>query len=220
MRILIAFTITLLVYILLIYFYLNNFREIKLNKNGFIEKSIIKIDILNSPQKKNIVKDKIVKKELKREKVKKIVEKNIKKSHISKKKFVKKKIKKRKLLSNKKFIPESEMLYIPNPIIKQKIEIKNSVSGDNIELEVDKSYPSSEVKKLYGEEFHSYTPIQKRFIKQNLDEIQKITQETLWRRGYPGGITSARTGQEGTNIVSFFLHPNGNISNLKLILVC
>ena len=85
-----------------------------------------------------------------------------------------------------------------------------------VEIKKEINYPNSKVKKLYGKEFHSYTPNQKEFIEQNLDEIHRITQETLWRRGYPGGITSARTGQEGTNIVSFYLHPNGDISNLRL----
>ena len=79
-----------------------------------------------------------------------------------------------------------------------------------------KSYPNNKIRRLYGKEFFSYTSKQKKFIEKNLDEIHRITQNILWQRGYPGGVISARTGQQGTNIVSFYLHPNGDISNLKL----
>ena len=68
--------------------------------------------------------------------------------------------------------------------------------------------------RLYGKEFDSFTPAQKRFIRKNLDEIQRITQNTLSRNGYPE--VAARTGQQGTNIVTFYLHPNGDISGLRL----
>jgi TonB family protein len=109
------------------------------------------------------------------------------------------------------FIPESEMIYIPNPIFAEhKVERQEVVSTPSLR------YPNQKVKKLYGEEFLSYTPAQKSFIEDKLDEIHRITQNTLSRRGYPGGAISGRTGQEGTNVVSFYLHPNGDISELKL----
>jgi len=77
-----------------------------------------------------------------------------------------------------------------------------------------KAYPNPKIRKLYGAEFHQFTSKQKKFIKDNLNTIQQITQRTLTRRGYPEG--AGRTGQQGTNVVSFNLHPNGNISNLRL----
>ena len=232
MRSLLAFIITVLIYSLLIWLYLDNFQEIKLNKKVYTD-NIVKIDIINiphiptPPKQKKIVKNRIApkkkpkKKKIKKIKkqkknIKKIVKKNIKKTHIPKKKFIKKNIKKKITTPREKFIPESEIIYIPNPIIKEKTEFENSVYKNRIEVKQSTYYPNSKIKKLYGKEFHSYTHNQKEFIEQNLDEIHRITQETLWRRGYPGGITSARTGQEGTNIVSFYLHPNGNISNLRL----
>ena len=232
MRLLLAFVITVLVYTLLIWLYLSNFQKIKLDKKKYAE-NIVKIDIINipSPKEKSIPKSEhkkvIEKRKIKKKikKIKKIVKKSpkkkikkrvkrknkkkIKKVHTPKKKSVKKNIK-------KKIIPESEIIYIPNPIIKEEIISENLIFDNKIEKKQKKSYPNSKVKKLYGREFLSYTPAQKEFIEKNLNEIHKITQETLWRRGYPGGDISARTGQEGTNIVSFFLHPNGNISNLRL----
>ena len=70
------------------------------------------------------------------------------------------------------------------------------------------------IKQLYGSEFNKYSKTQKNFIKNNLATIESITQRTLDRNGYPE--IARRTGQEGTNIVSFYLHPNGDISKLRL----
>jgi len=70
------------------------------------------------------------------------------------------------------------------------------------------------IKKLYGSEFDGFGEAQKKFIENNLAMIHHITQSTLNRNGYPE--VAARTGQQGVNIVSFYLHPNGNISNLRL----
>lgn len=70
------------------------------------------------------------------------------------------------------------------------------------------------VSRIYGKEFHTYSKEQKKFIKQKLGEIYRITQNTLWRKGYPD--IAVRMQMQGTNIVSFYLHPNGDISELHL----
>lgn len=70
------------------------------------------------------------------------------------------------------------------------------------------------VKQVYGKEFNTYTPKQQQFIKDKLGEIYRITQNALWARGYPD--TALRMQVQGTNTVSFYLHPNGNISDLRL----
>ena len=70
------------------------------------------------------------------------------------------------------------------------------------------------IHKLYGKQFLRFTPEQKRFIRTHLDEIYRITQNTLIRHGYPD--VAVRTRQQGTNVVSFYLHPNGDISHLRL----
>ncbi|MDQ7085741.1 MAG: TonB family protein [Sulfurovum sp.] len=44
--------------------------------------------------------------------------------------------------------------------------------------------------------------------------FNKLPKEHLTRNGYPP--VAERTQQQGTNIVSFYLHPNGDISGLKL----
>lgn len=79
---------------------------------------------------------------------------------------------------------------------------------------VAKNKNDKKIKNLYGGEFDSYTNTQKKYIRHNLNNIQRITQNTLSRNGYPE--TAVRTKQAGTNIVSFYLHPNGDISGLKL----
>jgi len=76
------------------------------------------------------------------------------------------------------------------------------------------SYGTRMINQLYGEEFHSFSKSQQKFIKNNLGTIHRITQNTLTRHGYPQ--IAVRTRQQGTNIVSFYLHPNGDITGLKL----
>lgn len=78
----------------------------------------------------------------------------------------------------------------------------------------EKSFADKMVDRIYGKEFHTYSKEQKRFIKQNLGEIYRITQNTLWQKGYPD--IALRMHMQGTNIVSFYLHPNGDISELSL----
>ncbi|MDM5270718.1 TonB family protein [Sulfurovum sp. zt1-1] len=70
------------------------------------------------------------------------------------------------------------------------------------------------VSRIYGKEFYTYNKEQQKFIKQHLGEIYRITQNTLWRKGYPD--VAVRMQMQGTNIVSFYLHPNGDISDLHL----
>lgn len=234
MRKLLAFIITLLVYLLFIWFYLNHLQVIKTPPHQSSD-NVIKIDIHNIPlpKKENIEKKKpkikkVVKK--KRVKKKKIVKKIVKKRVVKKKvvKTVPKKslplpvfepqIEEEEMVveelevlevieEEQEFIAESEMLFIPNPIFSY---------NEEQEVVQTSTYPNPKVKKLYGEEFLSYTPAQKAFIEDKLGEIHRITQNTLSRRGYPGGAISGRTGQEGINVVSFFLHPNGDISELRL----
>lgn len=66
--------------------------------------------------------------------------------------------------------------------------------------------------RLYGEQYFKFTDEQKRYLKNNLSKIGMITQRYL---EYPH--ISLRTGQSGVNVVEFYLHPNGDISELKLL---
>ncbi len=81
--------------------------------------------------------------------------------------------------------------------------------------EISDAVSNEEFKALYKDEFDRFTPEQKRFIKNNLSRIQGITQHYLTVRGYP--YIAARLNQDGMNIVEFYLHPNGDITDLKVI---
>lgn len=70
------------------------------------------------------------------------------------------------------------------------------------------------IQTLYGNSFNSFTPTQKKFITNNLSTIHRITQNTLTANGYPE--LALRTMQQGVNVVAFDLHPNGDITNLRL----
>ncbi|MBX7490663.1 energy transducer TonB [Helicobacter sp. Faydin-H64] len=74
------------------------------------------------------------------------------------------------------------------------------------------SEQTEQIKDLYGAEFGSLSPNAQKFIKSNLDKIGKITQRYL---KYPA--IAGKIGQEGDNIVEFYLYPNGDITDLKLL---
>jgi len=255
MRFFIAFFISLLIYLLLIWLFVTQFSNIEVPSKK-MNNQVIKIDILDRPEPKiqvatppavvakkepiPIVKPNVPKKVEKKPTPKKVAKKKVLKKKIVKKKIVKKRpvVKKKpvkskiKPKSHKKIVKkkkdnikkDDDMVYIPEPFIVKPHEQKREKSDDLASLlgaavpsrpaNRMKSYPNKKIQKLYGSTFHTFTPTQKKFIEDNLNIIQRITQNTLTRRGYPEG--AGRTGQEGTNVVSFNLHPNGNISDLRL----
>ncbi len=90
----------------------------------------------------------------------------------------------------------------------KRVQKKSSPSLD----EIGSAIEDTMLGELYGDEFGNYTESQKNFIKTNLKDIGLITQRYL---KYPE--LSGRLGQEGLNVVEFYLHPNGDISELKII---
>lgn len=70
---------------------------------------------------------------------------------------------------------------------------------------------TQKIQDLYGSEFGTLSQDAQQFIKDNLDAIGKITQKYL---RYP--LAAGKFGQQGMNIVEFYLHPNGDITELKL----
>ena len=151
----------------------------------------------------------VTKIEPKPEKKKKVVKKEVKKK--PQKKLVKKKAPKKK--KQKKQKPR-----------RSKDSLANALMGSGTSMFPQQytppapassgAYGAQMIKRLYGSEFDTYSQTQKKFIKNNLGTIHRITQRTLSMNGYPE--IAVRTGQQGTNIVSFYLHPNGDISNLRL----
>ncbi len=72
-----------------------------------------------------------------------------------------------------------------------------------------------DLQKLYKADFSTFTKEQQKFIQDNLWRIAKITQKYLYLRGYP--YIAIKTRQEGINAVEFTLHPNGDITSLRLL---
>ncbi len=149
--------------------------------------------------------------------VTKVAKQEVKKEK-PKKKLVKKKKPVRKKVAKQQPLPTSFHL----PKKRSKDKLANALLGGKPSTQRPAhraSAPSSRtqrmINQLYGREFYSYTKTQQQFIKNHLDEIYRITQNTLVINGYPD--VAIRTGQQGTNVVSFYLHPNGAISNLRLV---
>lgn len=152
-------------------------------------------------EKKKVVKNTL--KEIKRKEFKKVNKKDI---IVAKKREVKKQIQKKiepKPKEQKEVIPNYTKLN-PTKLQKNTLEnfLANPVKEEELIDEITKSYI-----KLYGEEYNSYTKVQKVFLKKNLKTIGSITQKYL---RYPS--ISIRTRQSGTNIIEFILHPNGDIT--------
>lgn len=68
------------------------------------------------------------------------------------------------------------------------------------------------IKKLYGEDFERLGKEEQKFIKDNLGSIGRITEKYM---RYPD--VAAQFRQEGTSLVEFYLYPNGDISDMRLI---
>ncbi len=142
--------------------------------------------------------------------VKKVVKKKPKKKELTKKKPIKKKpIKKRHVAKQRpkkrSNDPLANMLMGSGTSMFPSQPKRTSAGGN---------YGERIIKELYGSEFNTYTPTQKKYIRNNLNTIHQITQGTLSRNGYPQ--VAIQTRQQGTNVVSFYLHPNGDISGLRL----
>ncbi|MDX4025230.1 energy transducer TonB [Aliarcobacter skirrowii] len=73
----------------------------------------------------------------------------------------------------------------------------------------------NELKELYGKEYDDFTTVQKAYLEKNINNFQIITQRVLNRLGYPH--EAVRLKITGINIVEFIFHPNGDISDLRII---
>jgi len=165
----------------------------------------------------------VVKKKLVKDESRSFVEtEEPKENNVSKptpKKEKKKKAKKKKI--EKKKVTPKRVVKRKHRRKRSKNPLANALMGSGSSLYPGRSAPSSSgsyssrmINQLYGREFDTFSSSQKKFIKHNLGAIHRITQRTLIRNGYPE--VAVRTRQQGTNVVSFYLHPNGDISNLRL----
>jgi len=117
-----------------------------------------------------------------------------------------------KIIKQKIVKKEPKNAKIVKKIIKQKSSNSPLVNFfRNTHLDKQKKSDKSNLN-LYENEFKFFTNEQVKFIKNNIDLIQQITQYYL---SYPE--FAARYNIGGDNIVEFYLYPDGSISDLKLI---
>jgi TonB family protein len=74
---------------------------------------------------------------------------------------------------------------------------------------------ATELGELYGLTIRDLTPSERRFLEQNLNPIQTITQRYLWQRGYPR--LAEIKGMRGVVVLGFTLMPNGDITPVEVI---
>ena len=138
---------------------------------------------------------------------------------------IKKILKKKKLIKKTPLIKKVKTIKLPKSTPKTSLKSLFTITKQEQKREQEqKKQLKQEIKelqkldsqtqqyiKLYGDQYFSYSKEQKKYLKQNLNLIGRITQRYL---RYPA--LSAKVGQYGINIVEFILHPNGDISNLRI----
>ena len=110
---------------------------------------------------------------------------------------------------------------LQNSILKEQVvEKQKTIQDKTLENFLSQKEPINkdildELHKLYGKEYESFTQVQKAYLEKNLNHFQTITQRVLNRLGYPKLAAKLKIG--GINVVEFMFHPNGDISDLKIV---
>lgn len=105
-------------------------------------------------------------------------------------------------------------------LTEQIVNNDDSLQNKTLENFLSQKEPISkdilnELQKLYGEEYDKFTKVQKAYLEKNLGNFQTITQRVLTRLGYPPLAAKLKIG--GVNVIEFMFHPDGSITNLRVI---
>ncbi len=74
---------------------------------------------------------------------------------------------------------------------------------------------TQDIKELYGDEFGKLTPVAQKYILDNTEIMRRITQETLTR---VASVNLSRDlNMNATNVIEFYLHPNGDMTDFKFL---
>jgi periplasmic protein TonB len=104
---------------------------------------------------------------------------------------------------------------LKDQIVKKDDSLQNSILENFLsQKEPINKEILGELEKLYGEEYQTFTKVQKAYLEKNLNNFQVITQRVLTRLGYPPLAAKLKIG--GANVVEFMFHPDGSITNLKI----
>lgn len=212
-NIIFAFIISLMLHLLLLLNYNKNLDKTKFEAQKEHQKEVVekKSDIKYVKiQKENIIEEKPAQIKTKSEPkvTEKIIEKQI---EIPKKEF------NNKIIQNTK---KSADIKQAKQIQKNILKETNSLQEKTLENFLSQKEPInkeilSELERLYGEEYKTFTKVQKAYLEKNLNNFQVITQRVLDRLGYPKLAAKQRIG--GINTIEFLFHPNGDISDLRII---
>ncbi|WP_304543651.1 hypothetical protein [Sulfurimonas microaerophilic] len=104
--------------------------------------------------------------------------------------------------------PKESMAWLYEDKSKEesKQKKKSYANGGNI---------SQNIKELYGEEFGKLTPGQQQYILDNQEIMRRITQQVLNRVARVNIKRNLNVNRN--NVVQFYLHPNGDISDFKFL---
>ncbi|MDU7692666.1 MAG: TonB family protein [Helicobacter sp.] len=132
------------------------------------------------------------------------------------KKTISKNIETNKILEKSKKVDNSKNeseKFLPSNLNFDNLVFENQINNNpqyKNSLQNNKIY--NEISDLYGEKFGDFGTEEKDYITNNLRNIGRITQSYLT---YPK--LAIYFEQSGINVVEFNLHPNGDISDLKII---
>ena len=205
---------------------------IKHKNSGLTKKVKPPKNTIAPPMPKGNQLKKIVKPKVKRT-VKKIDEKppvKYEPKKIQKKPKVKKKpinkpkvVKKPKPIKKVKSIPPEEP-YVPLPEQKKEKDPLAWMNEDKSSEEdkkkkknqdISSSSVNQNIKDLYGEEFGKLSPGQQKYILDNQEIMRRITQQVLTRVARVNLPKEMNVNR--TNVIEFYLHPNGDMSDFKFI---
>ena len=218
--IILALIISISLHFLAFYNYGNKEFNEKKNKDEIIEKKsdvkFVKLkkkeiieEVKNTPEiekKQEIKKTEEIKNE-KKETAKNEVKK-VETKKIEKKADVKKQI---DIAQSKNF----QEKVLEEQIVKKDDSLQNSILENFLsQKEPINKEILGELEKLYGEEYQTFTKVQKAYLEKNLNNFQVITQRVLTRLGYPPLAAKLKIG--GANVIEFMFHPDGSITNLRI----
>ena len=180
---------------------------VKLKKSEIIKEVKNVSEIKDMPEIKKIQEIKNIEKEVK-------TKPQIKENKIIKQKKIEKKVEQKKQI-NIAQSKEFQEKILKDQIVNKEKSIQNKTLENFLSQkeQIDEEI-LNELSKLYGDEYKSFTKVQKAYLEKNLNNFQVITQRVLSRLGYPK--LAAKLRISGMNVVEFMFHPDGSISNLKI----
>lgn len=106
---------------------------------------------------------------------------------------------------------------IPSPPKKEQglYDLLSKADGSAENLRQNTTKVTDSIQKLYGERFNDLSPGEQKYILDNQEVMRRITQAVLDRYGRTKIPDSVRANE--TNMIEFYLHPDGSISDIRFL---